>query len=250
LQPKEKQTLITVVDDATSRLLYAQLWPEESTYAVLPLHDVVSRHGLSLREMLGALLTSVAAAERGAYLDRAGGTDKGQWLLRALPDGRLAPRGDRGAPHPQRAVTLTVAPSRFDRGYSEETQTRLLGLLASINAAKAALRKMGLGCSEDELDTLATNLIEELDLTGTRPADPDLIALFLDGKYVEVREGDRLRPCCIYVVVGLSRDGKRLVLSSTTRQGGESLKDRKLVLRGLVERGLRPARETEVRQET
>jgi transposase len=47
LLPEEKQTLITVVDDATSRLLYAQLWPEESTYAVLvALHDVVSRHGI------------------------------------------------------------------------------------------------------------------------------------------------------------------------------------------------------------
>jgi transposase-like protein len=27
--------------------------------------------------------------------------------------------------------------------------------------------------------------------------------LFLDGKYVEFRDGDRLRAACIYVVVGL-----------------------------------------------
>jgi hypothetical protein len=33
--PGEKQTIITVVDDATSRLLYAQLWREESTQGVL-----------------------------------------------------------------------------------------------------------------------------------------------------------------------------------------------------------------------
>lgn len=43
----EKQTLISVVDDATSRLLYSQLWPEESTEAVLvALREVVGRDGI------------------------------------------------------------------------------------------------------------------------------------------------------------------------------------------------------------
>lgn len=43
----EKQTLITIVDDATSRVLYSQLWPEESTRAVLvALREVVGRHGI------------------------------------------------------------------------------------------------------------------------------------------------------------------------------------------------------------
>ena len=47
----EKQTLITVVDDAmddaTSRLLYAQLWPEESTQAVLmAVRQVVDVYGI------------------------------------------------------------------------------------------------------------------------------------------------------------------------------------------------------------
>ena len=43
----EKQTLISVIDDATSRLLYSQLWPEESTEAVMvALREVVGRHGI------------------------------------------------------------------------------------------------------------------------------------------------------------------------------------------------------------
>lgn len=47
LVPGEKQTLITIVDDATSRVLYSQLWPEESTRAVLvALREVVGRHGI------------------------------------------------------------------------------------------------------------------------------------------------------------------------------------------------------------
>jgi transposase len=47
LRPEEKQTLIAVIDDATSRLLYAQLWREESTQAVLSaVRDVVETHGI------------------------------------------------------------------------------------------------------------------------------------------------------------------------------------------------------------
>src|SRR5439155_5786501 len=34
LCPGQRQTLIAVIDDATKRLLYAQLWPEETTHAV------------------------------------------------------------------------------------------------------------------------------------------------------------------------------------------------------------------------
>jgi hypothetical protein len=45
--PEEKQTLIQVVDDATSRLLYAQLWPGETTRAVMTaMSEVVREHGI------------------------------------------------------------------------------------------------------------------------------------------------------------------------------------------------------------
>jgi len=47
LLPEERQTLIQVVDDATSRLLYAQLWPGETTQAVMTaMCEVVREHGI------------------------------------------------------------------------------------------------------------------------------------------------------------------------------------------------------------
>src|SRR6266702_443724 len=98
---------------------------------------------------------------------------------------------------------------------------------------------MELCSSQQELESVATGLIEELDLRNSRPLDPDLWALFLDGKYVEFRDGDRLRPACIYVVVGLRRDGKKQVLTCLPRAGRENLEDWKFVLRNLIERGLR-----------
>jgi hypothetical protein len=57
LCPGQRQTLISVLDDATKRLLYAQLWPEETTHAVLT----------ALRAVLASLGLPMAL-----YTDRAG----------------------------------------------------------------------------------------------------------------------------------------------------------------------------------
>jgi len=98
---------------------------------------------------------------------------------------------------------------------------------------------MGLSHSEPELEKVAAGFMEELELRNTRPLDPDLLALFFDGKYVEVRDGDRLKPACIYLVIGLGRDGKKRVLACLAKSGRENLEDWKLILRSLLERGLR-----------
>jgi transposase-like protein len=44
---------------------------------------------------------------------------------------------------------------------------------------------MGLSSSEQELKKIAA-FIEELELRNTRPLDLDWLALFFDGKYVEI----------------------------------------------------------------
>ena len=195
----------------------------------------------SLRELLGLLISSAGAAERNVFLenntdDRANGFYERSLQVGSVPVDVKVPRTRTGEFRPM------SLPSRYRRGYSEEVQQLLLGLLASsrsINAAKDALQKMGLSHSEQDLERIATGLIEELELRNTRPVDPDLIALFMDGKYVELRDGDKLRSACIYLVIGIGRDGKKRVLSCIARTGRENLEDWKLVLRGLIERGLR-----------
>jgi len=71
--PGERQTLIAVVDDATKRVLYAQLWRAETTEAVLTaLAHVIRTAGLPM-----ALYTDRAAWA--AHTPRAGGpVDKGR----------------------------------------------------------------------------------------------------------------------------------------------------------------------------
>lgn len=196
---------------------------------------------LSLRELLGTLLSSLGTAERKAYLQRTLHDKPNGFYDRSLQVGALpleirVPRTRSGDFRP------ASLPALYQRGYSDETQALLLSLLTSsrsINAVKDALQKMGLSRSEKELEQVAAGLIEELDLRNTRPLDPDLLALFIDGKYVEFRDGERLRPACIYVVVGLGRDGKKQVLTCLARSGRENLEDWKFVLRNLIERGLR-----------
>jgi transposase-like protein len=135
-----------------------------------------------------------------------------------------------------------LLPEPYQRGFREETESLLWGLLLgsrSVSAAKESLRKMGLPVSERELETVASDLVEELELKNTAPIEADLLALFVDGKYVEIKENERIRPYTVYVVIGLGRDGKKRPLACLPRPGRESLEEWKSVLKSLLERGLR-----------
>jgi putative transposase len=197
---------------------------------------------LSLRDLLGMLLTSVGFAERAAYLRQHGEyTGNGTYSRPALGIGSLSvpvevPRTRKSKFRP------SILPPRHARGFGEETQAVLLGLLAScrsVNAAKASLKKLGVSASDTEMETVANEFVQEIELRNTGPIDPDLLALFVDGKYVEVKDGDRLRPATIFVAVGIGRDGKKRILACLTCYRREHLDDWKKVLRSLLERGLR-----------
>ena len=195
----------------------------------------------SVRELLGMMLSAAGQAERSAYLAQATG-DKGNGSYdRSLNVGSIpvdirVPRTRSGQFRPN------SLPPAYERGYSDEVQSLLFGVLCSarsVNAAKTALRKMGVNASPDELDAVASGFIEELELVNSRPIDPDMLAIFFDGKYVEIKEDERLRPACIYLVTGLHRDGRKKVLGCFIKHGRENLEGWKTVLRSLLERGLR-----------
>ena len=195
----------------------------------------------SLRELLGLLISSAGTAERNVYLqdtptDKPNGFYDRSLLVGSIPVDVRVPRSRSGDFRP------ASLPAPYRRGYPEEIQSLLLGLLSSsrsVNAAKDALQKMGLSRSEQDLERVAVGLIEELELRNSRPIHPDMMALFVDGKYIELRDGDKLRSACIYTVIGLGCDGKKYVLACIARPGRENLEDWKLILRGLMERGLR-----------
>jgi len=196
---------------------------------------------LSLRQILVTVWKALNEAERRQFLndvndDKANGFYERSLKLGTIPLDIQVPRTRSGEFRP------TLLPPPYQRGYPQETQSLLLALLASsrsVNAAKAALRKIGLSASETDLDTVAQEFIQELELANTRPLDTDLLALFIDAKYVELRDGDRLRPATIYVAAGLDNNGKKRVLACLCKLGRENLDEWKTLLRGLIERGLR-----------
>jgi transposase len=132
LRPAEQQTLIAVLDDATKRLLYAQLAPTESTEAVMrALQEVFQTHGLPI-----ALYTDRAGWA--FYTPRAGGNVD---LSRPTQVGRAL--GRLGIEHiPSYSPQARGRGERLNRTLQDRliNELRLAGC-TTIEAANAYLRE-------------------------------------------------------------------------------------------------------------
>jgi transposase len=83
LCPDARQTLITVVDDATKRLLYAQLWPAETTAAVCSaLQAVCTAWGLPIALYTDRAGWAFHTPKAGGPIDRTHPTQVGRALER------------------------------------------------------------------------------------------------------------------------------------------------------------------------
>ena len=83
LVPGAKQTLIQMVDDATSRLLYAQLWTGETTLAVMTaLRDVIREFGIPISLYSDRASWAFETPKAGAAVDKVHLTQVGEALAR------------------------------------------------------------------------------------------------------------------------------------------------------------------------
>ncbi len=149
LCPGERQTLIAVVDDATKRVLYAQLWPAETTEAVLTaVAHVIRSEGLPM-----AVYTDRAAWA--AYTPRAGGpVDK----TRLTQVGRALKR---------LGIEHILAYSPQARGRSERMNGTFQGRLVN------ELRVAGIATREAANTYLHQRFVPQLNAEFQRPpADP------------------------------------------------------------------------------
>ena len=94
----------------------------------------------SLRELLGMLISSAGAAERNVYLedtltDKSNGFYDRSLQVGSIPVDVRVPRTRNGDFRP------TSLPAPYRRGYSEEVQSLLLGLLASSRSQLVAVAK-------------------------------------------------------------------------------------------------------------
>jgi transposase-like protein len=84
----------------------------------------------SIRELLGLLISTAGSAERNVYLEKSSADKPNGFYDRSLQVGSIptdirVPRTRSGAFRP------ASLPSRYRRGYSEEVESLLIGLLAS-----------------------------------------------------------------------------------------------------------------------
>ena len=83
LVPEERQTLIQVVDDATSRVLYAQLWPEETSRGVMTaMCEVVREYGIPESLYTDRAGWAFETPRAGEKVDKARLTQVGEALAR------------------------------------------------------------------------------------------------------------------------------------------------------------------------
>jgi transposase-like protein len=172
------------------------------------------RHGRRTRQLTGSFGTVELAVPRARLAAEDGGTR--EWRSAALP--RYA--------RMTRQVEALIAGA-----YLAGTNTR------RVRRALAALFKGAVG--KDVVSRTWRKVKADWDAWCTRPLeDEPIVRLILDGTVVRVRLDRRATSVSLLVVLGVRRDGQKLLLA-VKNMGGESEAAWRAVLDDLVARGLR-----------
>ncbi len=124
------------------------------------------------------------------------------------------------------------------QAYQQLLQNILLGA-KSFAAARRSLQALGLGYSPEQVQALLEELHQQARAFFSRPLAPDWLCLFADAKVIELKdEQDQVKTAVHFLVLGLSLEGRKELLTATTFWGHEVLEAWRQVLVGLKNRGL------------
>ena len=172
------------------------------------------RHGHRRRRLCGSFGTVAIAVPRARIGTSYGGT--AEWKSKALP--RYA--------RMTRQVEALIAGT-----YLAGTNTR------RVRRALAALFKGAIG--KDAVSRIWRKVKTDWEAWSKRPLDEeDVVRLILDGTVVRVRLDRKATAISLLVVLGVRRDGQKLLLAVKNR-GGESEAAWRVLLDDLVARGLK-----------
>ena len=109
----------------------------------------------------------------------------------------------------------------------------------STRKVEALVEAMGAkGISKSEVSRLAQVLDAEVEGFRSRPLEASYRYIWLDGLYVKVREGGRIRSLTVLIALGVNPEGRLEVLGVDVAES-ELEEAWKTFLEGLVERGMR-----------
>jgi len=131
---------------------------------------------------------------------------------------------------------------KYQRCLGDSYQELLSNILLQAKNFRSALRTMqamGLGYSPKQMQSLLEELDAEAKNFFTRPLAADWLFLYLDAKVVQLKnERDQVQSAIHFLVIGVSMDAKKELLSSKIYWGNEQLECWKQVLLDLKNRGL------------
>ena len=135
-----------------------------------------------------------------------------------------------------------LLPERWKR--DEEVGVRLLEALLRVGYSRekvrTILRRMGIRAREEEIEEFEGRMRGFIEHINTAPIEEDeVVFVYLDGHRLTIRTGDRSHTFTLYVVMGITKEGRKRFLHVEIREGREKSSEWLRILKLLVERGLK-----------
>lgn len=204
--------------------------------ALLPEQDLQA----FLQAGLSALLQRALQADRQIYLaqqplDRANGFAPTRTLqLGTTPVQMRIPRTRNGF-YP---AILTKYQRYIPQAYQHLLQNILLGA-RSFKSALATMQALGLSYAPEQLEALLEEIYQEAKAFFSRPLQPDWLFVFIDAKIIQLKDDQgQVKKAVHFLLIGISLEGQKELLTATTFWGNELLEAWRQVLIDLKNRGL------------
>lgn len=192
------------------------------------------------QQRLALLYNLVMETERNLHLQQ-NPQDKANGFYRrglGTPSGSLSlevPRDRDGDFRPQ------VLPPHFLRDSEERGKLLHALCLASYSPTqtKRVLSALGMHYSEEEMEKLRVEFLEEFNSWMARDLPQDLIAIYIDAYHTHLKHQGRVQKAVLYSVIGLNFDAEKDLLGMYHSMGSESKGFWLQVFNDIIKRGVK-----------
>jgi transposase-like protein len=205
------------------------------------LQFISSNPNMGMEELLAFLFNNVMSVERDVVIDESDDDENkaNGYYKRGLNLGNMklkldVPRDRNGDFRSQ------LLPDKWQRG-DERYKELLISLVEtgySENRIKRVLRKLGLSYNEKSMKKIKDELKKEMDAFKKRELNSEYFAMFIDAYETRIRHDNQVKKAQVYVILGISLDGNKELLSVKVHFGSEKKSVWLKIFRDLISRGL------------
>ena len=193
-----------------------------------------------IKELYSEFINAIMLAERTAYLNNNPDDDGNGYRPKTLQT--AGDNIDICVPRTRsknfRPAILPPPFQRYTRDYKE-----LVYNLMAANNSKAQIREifnnMDFSLSESAIDEIHKELLVKIQDFKTRQLPEDLAVLFIDGKYISIKQDNKVQQMVLYILLGYDLDAKKHILGYYVFSGKETINQWKKVFNDLINRNLK-----------